>query len=394
MARMNIPGSVYRRSNGKFQAVGPEVYDPETGTRRRPGLGAYDTKREAKAALVRFHEERMNSGSYLTAADLRSQRLADWLDEWLVLIDGQRKAGKLGVRTVSGYRSAVDLHIRPALGHVLVGDLHHLAVHRWLVSLGEDKGLSDRTVQRMYRTLHRALSDAPLPENPVALPKHLRPTVRDAKEVYRPTPEEINTFLAHTSDCPKSKYLEALWRVAAVTGARRGELVAIEWEDLDLESGRLHITKSIDDDAQLFVKATKNEGTRVVGLDEFTTEMMVDEQERQRRDHENVSAGYEDTPLGLDLAFRSDETGALWHPNRVSQAFSREWRHAGLNPAASLHSLRHSLGSLLLGSGHPVTEVAAQLGHTPEVLQRVYARDLDEGKRIGRVSATVNAVFS
>jgi integrase len=245
MARMNIPGSVYRRNNGKYQAVAPEVYDPKKGKRRRPGLGTYDTKRDAKEALVRFHDERLNAGTYLTGADLRNRKLGSWLDEWLVLIEDQKRSGKLGVRTVSGYRSAVELHIRPALGHVRIGDLHHLVVHRWLVSVGEDKGLSDRTVQRLYRTLHRALSDAPLPENPAALPKHLRPTVRDAKEVYRPTPDEIRAFLAHTADCRKSQYLATLWRVAAVTGARRGELVAVEWADVDLDSGQVGGSKQI-----------------------------------------------------------------------------------------------------------------------------------------------------
>ena len=263
MTRINMPGSVYRRDNGKFQAVRPEVYDPIKGRRRRPALGTYDTMRQAKEALVRFHEERSNSGTYLTAVDLHNTRLSNWLDEWLVLIEGQQRSGKLGVRTVSGYRTAVELHIRPALGHVRIGDLNHLVVHRWLISLGENKGLSDRTVQRLYMTLHRALSDAPLPKNLAALPKHLRPTVRDARSVYRPMPDEIKVFLAHTSEFPKSEYLSTLWRVATVTGARRGELVAIEWGDLDFDSGQLQITKSIGyEGSDLFVKSTKNEGTR------------------------------------------------------------------------------------------------------------------------------------
>ena len=274
---------------------------------------------------MRFHEERTNLGTYLTSADLRSRKLAGWLDEWLLLIEGQRRSGKLGVRTVSGYRTAVELHIRPALGHVRIGDLNHLVVHRWLVSLGEDKGLSDRTVQRMYRTLHRALSDAPLPENPVALPKHLRPTVRDANSVYRPTPEEINAVLQHTFDCPKSEYLQTLWRVAAVTGARRGELVAVEWADIDLDTQHLQITKSIGyEGSDLFVKGTKNEGTRVVGLDDYTVEVLRSELGRQQSDRRRAGANYDARPLGLDLVFRRDEIGALWHPNRLSAAFSRD----------------------------------------------------------------------
>lgn len=171
--------------------------------------------------------------------------------------------------------------------------------------------------------------------------------------------------------------------------------MAIGWADVDLDSRLLQISKSIGyEGSDLFVKGSKNEGTRSVGLDGITVEMIRGERERLQRDRMRLGNDFDQNPLGLDLVFRRDETGALWHPNRLPQAFSRKWKHAGRGTPASLHGLRHSLGSLLLGSGHPVTEVAAQLGHTPEVLQRVYARDLDEGKRIGRVSATIGAVFS
>jgi hypothetical protein len=63
-----------------------------------------------------------------------------------------------------------------------MGDLNHLVVHGWLASLREAKGLSDRTVVRLYRVFHRAMADAPLDRNPAALPKHLRPVVRSKRD--------------------------------------------------------------------------------------------------------------------------------------------------------------------------------------------------------------------
>ncbi|MEE8406305.1 MAG: hypothetical protein V3S32_04075, partial [Acidimicrobiia bacterium] len=191
MARLTIGGSAYKRKSGMFQALGPEVYDAALGRRRRPSLGTYKTMAEADDALKTFDQARKNSNQYLTAVDVRAQRLGDFLDWWLELLEQQQRVGKLAARTVEGYRSAVELHIRPALGHLKIGDLNHLIVHAWLVALKEKKGLKDRTVRRLYRTLHVAMADSPLSENPVALPKRLRPVVRDAKVVYRPRPAEI-----------------------------------------------------------------------------------------------------------------------------------------------------------------------------------------------------------
>lgn len=253
----------------------PRGLRSKQGKRTRPGLGTYDTRREAKEALVRFHEERWNSGTYLTGTELRRRKLSHWLHEWLVLIEAQQRSGKLGVRTVSGYRTAVELHIRPALGHVRIRDLNHLVVHRWLTSLSENKGLSDRSVQRMYRTIQCCQMRCATTRKPCCSSEAPSSHGQGCEVVYRPTPDEVNTFLAHTAGCPKSKYLSTLWRVAAVTGARRGELVAIEWADIDLDSHLLQITKSIGyQGSDLFIKGTKNEGTRAVGLDELTVEIL------------------------------------------------------------------------------------------------------------------------
>ena len=70
-----------------------------------------------------------------------------------------------------------------------------------------------------------------------------------------------------------------------------------------------------------------------------------------------------------------------------------EWKHAGLDPGVTLHSLRHTMASLLVAEGYTIVEVAAHMGHTPEVLQRVYARDLDPEVRERKVVETVSAHF-
>jgi len=263
MVRMNIPGTVYRRPNGKFQALGPFVHDPTQGKWVRPNLGVHDTEDEANDALLRFHDEKNAGGSVLTALDVRSTLVRQYLKEWLTLVQGQVESGQLARRTATGYESAIRLHIAPALGHLKVADLNHLVIHRWLVTLGQDKGLADRTILRIYRTLHRAMADSPLPENPAMLPKHLRPRVRKEKRTYRPTVDEIRCFLVHVGGCRVSTYLGPMWRLAAATGMRRGELVAVTWSDIDFDLGRLQVDRMIGMDSDdVFVKGPKSDAGR------------------------------------------------------------------------------------------------------------------------------------
>jgi integrase len=394
MARLSLPGAINRRPNGKFTAVSPEVFDPKLGRRRRLALGTFGTRREAEGALERFERERRESGLVLDTAEVRTMNLHQYLVRWLRLVDRQAGDGEISPRTATGYRSAIDLHVIPYLGDQKVGDLNHLVIHEWLGWL-RSKGLADRTVLRVYRTLHRALGDTPLRENPAHLPKHLVPKVRNEKSTYRPTPAEILVFLEHTECCELSDYLAPMWRVAAVTGMRRGELIGMTWDDVDLDRGRLDVVRSVGvDNKRVFVKAPKSEaGRRRVGLDQATTLAIKKLHQRVREDRLALGQYYEQTPLGLDLVFRWDSRGGLCRPDRTSATFTQEWRHAGLSSPATLHSLRHSLGSLLLAEGHAVTAVAAQLGHTPQVLLATYGRDLDQESRVASLTTTTEALF-
>lgn len=388
MSSVRVPGSVYRRESGRWAAVTSPVFDPAEGRRRRISLGTYETREDALDALAGFRDDRMQ-------VDVGRQRLGEYLVRWLVLVDSQVEVGHLARRTASGYEEAVRIHLAPALGHVRLGDLNHLVVHDWLTSLRRLKGLSDQTVVRLYRTLHRALADAPLDRNPAALPKHMRPVVREKKTIIRPTAGEIGEFLDHTARCEGSVYKYPLFRLAAVSGMRRGELVGLAWPDVDLHEGTVSVRRSLGiDGGEVFVKAPKSlAGVRLVGLDPQTVEVLRSHRVRLAEDRLRAAGGYEAHPLDLDLVFRVGPDGGLLRPDRVSRAFTQEWAHAGLREGVTLHSLRHSMASMLVAEGFPLTEVAGRLGHSVEVLQRTYARDLDPVNREERMVEAVTALF-
>jgi len=391
MSRVRIPGSVYQRSSGRWAALSAPVFDERRGVRRRISLGTFPSESDGLEALKAFRAERSSS----SILNLGRMSVADYLTDWLGLVRSQYEVGHLARRTVGGYEEAVRLHIAPGLGHICVGDLNHLVVHGLLSSLREAKGLSDRSVLKLYRVFHRAMADAPLPTNPAALPKHLRPVVRSKRDIVRPTPDQIGQFLDHVEDCDRSEYLYPLWRLAAVSGMRRGELAGVTWSDVDFDGGSLQVERSLGvDGGVVFAKTPKSDaGRRLIGLDGDTVAVLRSHRTRLAAERLATGEGYEFEPLGLDLIFRAGRDGSLLRPDYVSRYFVGEWKHAGLDPGVTLHSLRHTMASLLVAEGYTIVEVAAHMGHTPEVLQRVYARDLDPEVREARVAETVAAHF-
>ncbi len=391
MSSVRVPGSVYQRSSGRWTGVTSAVFDPVEGRSRRVSLGTFDSRVEAQQALTEFN----NARSVRSGLDVGRQLLGEYLVGWLKLVESQVEVGHLARRTLGGYEEAVRIHISPGLGHLRVADLNHLVVHGWLTSLREAKGLSDRTVVRLYRVFHRAMADAPLPTNPAALPKHLRPVVRSKRDIVRPTPDQIGRFLHHVQDCDRSEYLYPLWRLAAVSGMRRGELAGVAWPDVTLDGGSLQVERSLGVDAGVvFAKTPKSAaGRRLIGLDADTVAVLRSHRTRLAADRLSTGEDYEVDPLGLDLVFRAGPDGSLLRPDYVSGYFVGEWKHAGLQSGVTLHSLRHTMASLLVAEGYTIVEVAAHMGHTPEVLQRVYARDLDPEAREVRVAETVAAHF-
>ena len=155
MSSVRVPGSVYQRESGRWTAVTSHVFDPQVGRQRRISMGTFGTRKDALDALTQFNADRRTM-------EVGRQSVSEYLTRWLKLVESQVEVGHLARRTATGYQQAVRLHIRPGLGHLRLGDLDHVVIHQWLNGLRAAKGLSDRTVLRIFRVAHRAMADAPL----------------------------------------------------------------------------------------------------------------------------------------------------------------------------------------------------------------------------------------
>jgi integrase len=391
-----IRGTIFERGNGTFTVLAEPTWDPKRNRYRRPSLGTFKTRQEADRTRLDYNLNEADGVFSLSEVEQRQVRLDRYLDDWLDLLERERAVGKITLRTQRDYETVVRCHITPYLGRRHIGELTTPMLHRWLLDV-KATGVGDRTVQKAHRTLHRALADSDLKENPAKLPRRYRPQVRDRKVAVYPTVGQVDAFVGHVASCddPYGSRHALLWRIAATTGVRRGEVVGLAWSDVAFSSGTISINQTIQiDSGSLYAKGPKSlNGYRTIGLDPDTLRQLRRHRMRMLEERAAAGARYQVEPLGYDFVFRADATGRPLNPDRFSKAFKREWAHAGLPPGPTMHGLRHTNGSLLLLNSVPPIHVAAHLGHDLQTLNNVYAHELDASNRQEVIAQAVADIY-
>jgi len=258
----------------------------------------------------------------------------------------------------------VESHIIPALGalplqHVNASHINAFYARLLSEGRGKDKGgLSASTVRRVHATLHRALKDAVkwnrLIKNPVDAADPPRLSSTDlAMKVW--SAKEMKSFLVSE----RESRLYPLWLTLATTGMRRGEVLGLRWEDVDLEAKTISIrqTRIMLGYQPLLSTPKTKKGRRQVALDTATAAAL-----KERRHHEKeegLARGA--TWTKSDLVFLRED-GEPYHPERVSRLFTQAGKRAGL-PRIRLHDLRHTYATLALACGIHPKVVSERLGH-------------------------------
>ncbi len=351
-------GSVIRR--GSTWSVRFDEHTAEGRKQRR--RGGFATRREAQAFLADTLS-RVGDGSYVPPA---RQTVAEFLAEWL-----PAAAATVRPLTANRYDQVARRQIVPGIGSVRLQALsggHLTALYAEL----ERQGLAPETRRLVHTVLHRALKDAvrwgKLRRNPADL---VDPPARDWRTAQTWTASELARFLEHV----RSDRLYGLWRLAATTGARRGELLGVTWRALDLEGARVSIDQQLLPD-RTFGPPKSTRSRRTISLDGETVDALVEHRGQQLGERDRADDAYMDG----DLVF-CDELGGPISPRRLSDWFHRHREAAGI-PTGSLHTLRHTVSTLALTSGVPVHIVAARLGDAPTVVLRTYSHLLPQSDEV------------
>lgn len=178
--------------------------------------------------------------------------------------------------------------------------------------------------------------------------------------------EQVNAFLRTV----REDRLYAAWLLAATTGMRRGELLGLRWNNVDLDAGRIDV-RQIRTVARYQVLATTpktDKGTRRISLDPATVAALRTHRAAQEEERLALGPAYQD---GGDLVFTREDGSAI-HPERFSRMFAQHCRRSGL-PQVRLHDVRHSYVTALLRAGVPLKVVSQRVGHaSPMVTMTIY----------------------
>jgi integrase len=254
------------------------------------------------------------------------------------------------------YRELAEHQIIPHLGDVRLQKLHPEHLDRWHAALLAT-GLAPRTIEHAHGVLgamlKRAVENGTVARNVAALRK---PPAAEAVEIDILTPAEIVAVL----DALKGHALYPIVALALATGLRRGELLALEWGDINLdERAAITVSKSVEETrAGLRIKPPKTKrGRRNVSLPTEAISVLRAHKIAQMEMRLALGQGGQPT-----LVFSTIE-GNLLSPDGLS----RSWRRlcaAKKLPRVSFHALRHTHASALIRAGVDVLTISRRLGHS------------------------------
>ena len=341
--------SIYRRRGREGWTV--SWYEPGVGRTTR----GFALKREA----VDF-EERLRARLLRGEGLAPDESLRHYAGRWLDAVAPHIRAG-----TLRQYGWALDRHILPALGDQTLRAITPARV-RDLLAACLGGGLAKKTVRNIQGVLQVMLGEALAVDgiiavNPAAAPARGRSRTlrlgstqaeRRAK-VKALDAAQLGRFLEQARETEPTYAL--LWRVAASTGLRPGESLALQWDDLDVPERRLLIRRGWT--AARRLEPTKTAHERYVDL---AAGVLAELQAHDTATKAAALARGEPRPAWMFPA-RGGK-----HPHDHSEnlrAFARTLKTAGLPPHHTPHGLRHTYASLLLAAGESIQYVQRQLGH-------------------------------
>ena len=351
--------------------------DPKTGkTVYKNVLGK--TQAEVKFKLKNAIEE----NAELDFSRAGEYTVGQWMDVWF------ENCAKIKVRPSSHqtYRGYIDHHIKPYIGDIPLGKFTTLDLQRLYKKLLGDgrvertesekqpKGLSPKTVRNINQVISSALTFAKeqklIISNPAegcSLPK------LEHREMKTLTAEQLQSFLREA----KESGVYEMYYIELATGLRRGELLGLKWEDINLTTGIIHVRRQVARINGEIVEAplkTKN-SYRTVSIGEDAVGILIQQKEKSHSEY----------------VFSSPAGGPI-SPDSVLHMLHRVLKRAGL-PMVRFHDLRHTFATLALQNGVDVKTVSGMLGHfSADFTLDTYAHVTTQAQR--QAANTIDTILS
>lgn len=320
-------------------------FDPGTGKQVQRSI----TGKTQKEVTQKLKEATMavDQGTYTAPVKMT---VGAWLDTWTAEYLGGVKSA-----TAQVYKNNIRLHIKPALGAVMLSGLRPHMVQKFVNGLR----LSPASVRLAYKVLHQALEKAVklgyIPRNPAAdceLPR------MEQKEIHPLEDEQAAVLLRAV----KGDRLEQLVSVALFTGCRLSELLGLTWDCVDFQKGTILICKQLSRpehraESGMFI-SPKNGKSRTITPAPSVLKTL--KEQRRRQAEMQIKAGpLWDNPHGLVF---TDQTGGPLNQRPVEVQFSAAVKAASLS-GVRFHDLRHTYAVNAIRAGDDIKTIQGNLGH-------------------------------
>ena len=387
--RGNGEGSIWQRKDGRYGYAAYVLTTAGTYKRVQGYAKSHEEARKALTELLRRADQGVPVASV-------NWTVAEYLTFWLSHIVREDRRPK----TYQGYESVVRLHLIPGLGRKRLGKLTAQDVrlfvtrtrqecqcckHGWdaqrdvprCCALGQccESRLSARMVQSIHAVLRNALEAAVREE---IIPRNVARLVQVPAPKYKVnrglSVQQAKAVMAAAAD----HRLSALYVLALYLGLRRGELLGLRWQDVDLDEAKLEVVYNLQrvSGALRLVPPKTEDSARTVPLPPVCVEALRAHRQRQAADRAQAWPDWEDH----GLVFPS-RRGTPMEPDNLRRSWSLIRQAAGLGPTR-VHDLRHTCVTLLLDLGAPPHVVREIVGHSDiEVTMTIYAHVSLEEKR-------------
>ena len=347
--RANGEGNIRKRKDGRWEGRYTAGYDPDTGKRIiKNVLGK--TQAEAKQKLAAAQQE----CEVLDVTRTDEYTVATWLKSWYELY------AKPNVRlaTADRYRLMIETYTIPRIGKIKLKKLTSRDLQKLYKDLMEhgrvnqrsghgNPGLSSTTVRSVHLMLHsafeRAVKERLIPRNPTD--DCIAPKVQKG-EMKTLRPEHLKSYL----EAADARGVLPMFYLELVSGLRKGELVALLWDDLDIQNKTISVSKQYikNPSGTLTLSRPKTEtSVRRVSIPQEAVDLLIQEHEK-----------HPENPY----MFPSPITSEMYYPDSVVKLHEKILKDAGLEHIR-FHDLRHTFATLALQNGVDIKTVSSMLGH-------------------------------
>ena len=349
-----MKGHIRKRGRRSWQ-IFLEMPRTRDGKRRQKTVTIRGTKRQADAELARLTNE-IATGAFVEPTKMTvSAFLERWLSDYAEI--------KVSAKTLERYQEIVRQHLVIALGPLRVVDLRPLHIQEYYAAalrsgrVDGRGGLSAQTVLHHHRVLREALQQALrwqlLSRNPADAVEPPRPPHRETVVL---TDDQTARLIAAAEG-------DRLWIIvvlAVTLGLRRGEILALRWQDVDFDRAIAHVRRSLEQvrGGLRFKQPKTAKGRRAIALPEIALEALRRQRLTQKKERLLFGTSYRDQDL---ICARPH--GTPMDPGEVTAAFAGLVRRLDI-PRIRLHDLRHGHATQLLRQGIHPKVVSERLGHS------------------------------